>query len=375
MRSAPAPRRLLRFGVGESTIPRRELIERGFVRCRGRPLSGARQLDLFGGPPSPVRERPTSAARQPPIGGARVDPQLARLAERLPPQIRLGTSSWSFPGWAGIVWDRPTSAERLAREGLAAYARHPLLRTVGIDRTFYAPLAAEDFARYASVVPAGFRFLVKAAAECTTPVIRREDGRSGGMNPHYLDPHFATTEVVQPFVEGLGSMAGPLVFQFPPAAVDERPARFAERVGRFLAALPRGPLYAVELREQRLLGPDYFLALEDAQARHCVNVHPRMPPPDEQLALAEGTAHGPLVVRWMLGGRLGYEQARERYAPFDRLRDADQVTRRTLARLAVEHAAEGHEVFVVANNKAEGSAPLTLFALAEAVAAALVPRA
>ena len=295
------------------------------------------------------------------------------LAARLPHGVRLGTSSWSFPGWTGIVWDRPATAGQLARAGLPAYARHPLLRTVGIDRTYYAPLPSAELARYADGVPDDFRFLVKAAAECTSPELARPDGRSGGMNPRYLDPAYATAEVVQPFVCGLGAKAGPLVFQFAPqgAAITQKPARFAERLARFLGALPRGPLYAVELRDSRLLGPDYFLALEDAGARHCVNVHPRMPPPDEQLALAEGTAHGPLVVRWMLGGRLGYEQARERWAPFDRLVEPDRRTRGVLAALVVEHARLGHDVFVVANNKAEGSAPLSVFGLAEAISEGL----
>lgn len=70
--------------------------------------------------------------------------------------MRLGTSSWSFPGWAGIVYDHSVSTATLARRGLAAYARHPLLRTVGVDRTYYGPITAEDFAAYAAAVPDEF---------------------------------------------------------------------------------------------------------------------------------------------------------------------------------------------------------------------------
>ena len=71
--------------------------------------------------------------------------------------LYLGTSSWSFPGWAGIVYDSKVSQTTLARHGLAAYARHPLFRTVCIDRTYYSPITAEDFARYESAVPEDFR--------------------------------------------------------------------------------------------------------------------------------------------------------------------------------------------------------------------------
>jgi uncharacterized protein YecE (DUF72 family) len=34
------------------------------------------------------------------------------------------------------------TTRRLARTGLRAYAQHPLLRSVGIDRTYYAPIQA-----------------------------------------------------------------------------------------------------------------------------------------------------------------------------------------------------------------------------------------
>ena len=49
-----------------------------------------------------------------------------------------------------MVYDGVHSDVRLSRQGLPAYAAHPLLRTVGIDRTFYAPMAEADFRRYAN---------------------------------------------------------------------------------------------------------------------------------------------------------------------------------------------------------------------------------
>jgi hypothetical protein len=73
----------------------------------------------------------------------------------------------------------------------------------------------------------------------------------------------------------------------------------------------------------------------------------------------------------MLRRGLRYEAARARYAPFDRLRDRDPETRSQLARLAAGFAARGRPATIAVNNKAEGSAPRSVFALAEAVAAAL----
>ena len=87
---------------------------------------------------------------------------LEALAARLPSFVRLGTSSWTFPGWAGLVYQRRYRNQSVfARESLAEYATHPLFRTVGIDRSFYGPLREEELRRYASQLPPGFRWLAE----------------------------------------------------------------------------------------------------------------------------------------------------------------------------------------------------------------------
>jgi len=321
-----------------------------------------RQLSLFG-------QEPTSPSDRLPVGPAEVAEELEQIAGQLPASIHLGTSSWSFPGWKGLVYDRQASKATLARYGLAAYARHPLLRAVGIDRTFYAPIGAEQFAAYAEVVPDDFRFLVKASSLCTTPLLRNARGGPAGPNELFLHPDYAAEQVVAPFVEGLGSKAGPLLFQFPPLGNrwTRDPARFAVQLGEFLAALPSGPSYAVELRDRELFGPEYFAALDAVDVRHCLNVHPRAADAYEQRRMCENANEGAFIARWMLGSGLGYEQALDRYEPFSELVDEDTRSRELLARCCVEDAAKGFEVVVVANNKAEGSAPLSIFHLAREI--------
>src|SRR5688572_2460160 len=91
------------------------------------------QIDLFGGP-APKPPDP------PKLELAEISGDVRAISARLPARLHLGTSSWSFPGWKGIVWDRDASEQLLAKEGLGVYARHPLFRSVGIDRTYYAPV-------------------------------------------------------------------------------------------------------------------------------------------------------------------------------------------------------------------------------------------
>jgi uncharacterized protein YecE (DUF72 family) len=317
-----------------------------------------------------------------------IEPTAARL--ELPPSLqpyrsllRLGTSSWAFAGWQGLVYAATARAHpesHLSREGLRAYSAHSLFGAVGIDRGFYAPIDRADHERYAAQVPDGFRFLVKAPNQVTDALQRDASGRARGTHDSFLDAGFASERFVRPAVEGLGSRLGTLLFQFAPlpaALLADAPA-WIERLGRFLEALPRslpaGAGYAVELRDPALLTPRLVDCLRQVGVDYCLGLHDRMPPVARQLQ-ARARLHrghpGPLVTRWSLHAGLGYEAARRRYAPFGALVDPDPVTREPLARAAADTLRAGQPVTIIANNKAEGSAPLTLAALADAIAGAL----
>ncbi len=313
----------------------------------------------------------------PPERGGRggVDPapvgeELRAVARRFPPTVRLGTSSWSFPGWAGIVYDREASQTSLSKRGLAAYAKHPLLRAVGIDRTFYAPVAASVLAEYAAAVPEDFRFLVKAPQAVTDPVVRDARGRATGENnPLFLDAAWTADRSVAPFVEGLGGKGGVLLFQFVPLGhrASDDPMGFAGRVAAFLSRLPPGVPYAVEFRDRALARAEVARMVAEAGATWCLNVHPTMPPIPEQRAFASLPENLPIVVRWMLHSGLRYEAARDKYAPFDRLVDEDPESRSAIADVLADAARARRIAIAIANNKAEGSAPWSLFKLAGAV--------
>lgn len=328
--------------------------------------------DLFGTAaephpePAPLRTEPP-VRRSSGIGPAAVDDALQALAARTSPRLYLGTSSWYFPGWAGIVYDRAAPEAKVSREGLRAYAQHPLLHSVSIDRGFYQPLATGDYRRYAQQVPGHFRFTVKAWRGVTDPQIEAMP------NPLFLDGDYAREAILQPFLEGCGDKAGVWVMQFSPDLPRRArltPTAFAERLDVFLAALQSPVPVAVELRDAVLFTPEYLAVLKAHGAVHSVNVHPRVR--EYGLGVIEqvrciGYRPEPLVIRWMLHAGFAYEEARERYAPFDRLVDEDPVTRQAIARLSRRALDAGGSVYVICNNKAEGSAPLSLFKLAQAI--------
>src|SRR5690349_14480142 len=154
------------------------------------------QPGLFGQPGEPRRGKPPPGEVRP----AWDSPLLQ--APTLPTDIRLGTSSWFFPGWRGLVYEGLHPQVALSKKGLAAYAQMPLLRTVSLDRTFYAPITTVEYARYAAQVPDHFSFVVKAPALVCDAVMRDEEGRAKVPNAHFLDPAIAAREVVVPCGEG-----------------------------------------------------------------------------------------------------------------------------------------------------------------------------
>jgi uncharacterized protein YecE (DUF72 family) len=320
----------------------------------------------------PGFEAPVSAAAVLP---ASRDVRHEALAARIPSTIRMGTSSWSFPGWAGLVWAEQYSENRLAQHGLAAYANHPLLRAVGVDRTYYRPMDEVALRAFREAVSSDFRFVVKAHEWVTMaqlPRHARYGAHAGRPSPHFLDPEYTTREIVAPLVAALGETLGAVLFQFPPQdsrtwGGSETCGRdaIAERLGRFFDALPSDVPYSVEIRTAQWLTPEYVDALYQSGVSHCLSVHPRMPTLQAQAALAAKTFSRGIVCRWNLSGDQAYEAARTRYSPFNALVDEDPATRNWIARMALRGGELGYPVHVIVNNKAEGSAPLSIIEVAE----------
>jgi uncharacterized protein YecE (DUF72 family) len=160
----------------------------------------------------------------------------------------------------------------------------------------------------------------------------------------------------------------------PRGLVEEAPM-LIERLQAFFAALPqalggRRPLYALELRNSELLTPRLMKMLASVGVRYCVGLHDRMPEVERQeaaLKALDGDTPGDLVVRWNLHRGFLYQAAKQRYEPFDKLVDEDPETRQVLARMALQAFRAKRRVWITANNKAEGSAPLSLLKLAEVI--------
>lgn len=325
------------------------------------------QLGLFPGLPEEGEVR------------AQIDDEERELAAHVPRWLRLGTSSWSFPGWPAM-WDGKPSEHALAQNGLRAYARHPLFRTVGLDRSYYGPLRADDLVAYGAQIddatraapgaPA-FKMVAKVWDELTTAVFPKQPrygARAGERNPHFLDLDVLEHEVLAPYrTAGFGA-AGPFVIELTPmprGALDER--ALTAKVAHFLERVPRTWSWAFELRNEELCTARWYDVLRTHAAAPVFNFWTAMPSLREQLRRAGGAIHGrTMVARLMLPPFARYAEKKADFAPFERLVAPQPEMRDDLVHLLrAAAAAQVDDAFVIVNNKAEGCSPMTVRALAK----------
>ena len=321
------------------------------------------QLTLFDDEPTP---RPDDVHA---LALSRVHEEARALAASVPGGVYFGTSSWSFPGWRGIVYASARPQASLARDGLREYARHPLLTTVGVDRSYYAPIPVADLQEYAAQLPPGFRCCFTAPAAVTALAL----GAPGQQvsNPDFLSVDRLVADLLAPCAAVFRDHTGPILLEFPPFPRQQRlsPVDFHRRLERFLAALPREFEYAIELRDVRLLTPAYRDLLDRHGIAHTYNYWSAMPRPADQAAIVP-PEEGPFaVVRLLLRPGTWYEDQRERFKPFDRIVEPDEAMRADVVTVTRRALRRGRRVFILVNNKAEGSSPLTIMALARRLAA------
>ncbi len=300
---------------------------------------------------------------------AAVYAEAAALAARIDPRVRLGTSSWAYPGWQGAVYADARSEASLAREGLREYARHPLLRTVGIDRSFYAPVPEADLDRYASQLPEGFRCCVKAPASVSAPS-RFPVAAGGGRNADFLSPERFMADLGARLLARFAGHTAAVIFEVSRASPEHTPRSedFAPRLDALLSALPPGLTYAVELREASLFTPRYAKVLRARGAAHVYNWWTAMPGLAAQARAVPPEEMPAAILRLVIPPGSRYEARKQAFAPFDRLREEHPAMRAEAVDIVRRATAAGRDAWVIVNNKAEGSSPATVAALARMLA-------
>jgi uncharacterized protein YecE (DUF72 family) len=238
---------------------------------------------------------------------------------------------------------------------------------VGVDHSFYRPPTAAQWAALAAQVPEDFRICSKVWEELTIPAyadLPRYGAKAGRPNQRFLDAALFTEMVLDPLRQGLGGRAGPLIFEFQRTGLE--PGTFVPALDRFLAALPDGQPYAVEIRHPPILGPRYADLLRAHRVAHVYNHWTAMPALAAQHAALGRRFLAPFaVVRLLTPLGVAHADAVRRYAPYNRLVEPQPRMRTDVLALIRQAAEDGTALYVLANNRAEGNAPMTIQAIAD----------
>ncbi|MBX7139033.1 MAG: DUF72 domain-containing protein [Oligoflexia bacterium] len=302
-----------------------------------------------------------------------------RRLEELAVKIKLGTSTWTYPGWKGIIYfDQYKNEKDFKARSLGEYATYPLFRTVGIDSSFYTPSSSKLLQSYAALVPDNFRWISKVWERLTVPrypLHPRYGKYAGELNPEFLNPAVFIEKVLKPYqLEELSRHAGPFVFQFPTINRELlQNLKFLSKLDSFLAALPKHYRYATEIRNPELLSPDYFAILNQHGATHCFNHWNYMPPLKTQMhkaAEAGGLKADFYVARILTPLGVSYENAVKLFTPYDTIKRPNPEMRKDVARLISRALERDVEAYIIINNRAEGHAPGTIRAILDELATA-----
>lgn len=293
-------------------------------------------------------------------------------------KIYLGTSSWKYPGWKNLVYRRHYMSEKEFEEKcLEEYAA--TYTAVGIDHTYYAWPLEKTLKRYAEQTPPEFRFGLKATERVTVfqfPKLKRYGKDAGKINADFLNPEL----FLENFIDRLSPIQGKIgviFFEFShfyPGMIASG-SEFVERLSEFFRILRKESClsFAVELRNQTWLKPEYFRMLQQHEIAHVFNSWTKMPSISAQIAIAKNFPLPFYPARLLLEPGMKYEQAVEAFSPYDKIQNLLPEVRQGAVELILHSLELGVPALVFVNNRCEGCAPKTIEGILEILSAKIGP--
>jgi uncharacterized protein YecE (DUF72 family) len=288
--------------------------------------------------------------------------------------IFIGGSSWKYEGWLGQIYSRSRyqtrgrfSKKLFEETCLSEYAS--VFPAACGDFSFYQFPAETFWTKLFRQTPETFRWGFKVPEQITVPmwpVHPRYGALAGLENPAFLDCSLfdeAFLQALHPYRHQVGV----LIFEF--GAFRQRSFEsapgFVKALDRFLAQLPSGWKFAVEIRSPEFLSPDYFACLRTHGVAHVYNAWSRMPEITEQIAAPESQTAEFIVARALLRRGRPYEEAVREFAPYDRVREVNEPVRRGLRELIHIARVNGRPAFIFVNNRLEGNSPGTIVSITD----------
>ncbi len=292
--------------------------------------------------------------------------------------VFIGTSSWKYQGWLNQLYTPvryeyrgKVAATRFERSCLAEYAE--VFKTVCVDAAYYTFPSEKYLDGLVAQVPSDFRFGFKVTDEITVrkfPNLPRFGIRAGKPNENFLNTDLFSRAFLRP-CEHIRANIGVVIFEFSRFFKSdyEHGRDFVADLDKFFSNLPKGWPYAVEMRNNHWLAPDYFSCLSRHRITHVFNSWDAIRSVGEQMTLPGSRTNPELVAaRFLLKPGRSYEEAVKTFQPYDKTKEVNDEARQAGADLIKEGKAAGikKKTLIFVNNRLEGNALETISAMIEA---------
>jgi hypothetical protein len=193
--------------------------------------------------------------------------------------------------------------------------------------------------------------------------------RAGKDNEGFLNAALFTDRFAWP-LEPYADRVATLMFEFGTFANSTFPSLddFLTRLDPFLAALPSGFRYGIEIRNPEYLEPDYFTLLASHGVAHVSNAWTPMPDLGTQFNIDGIFTADFTVVRALLSEGRGYEQAVDAFEPYNVIQQTNEPARDAMRRIAERAIQTRKSAAKFANNRLERNAPRTVEAVVQRIA-------
>jgi uncharacterized protein YecE (DUF72 family) len=286
----------------------------------------------------------------------------------------IGTSSWKYPGWCGMLYESARydyrgkfAMTRFERNCLEEYAK--VFKTVSVDAAFYKFPDRSFLETIMGQVPDDFQFSFKVTDTITIkkfPNLPKFGVRAGEVNRDFLNADLFT-EAFLKTCEPYRNKVGLLMFEFGRFyKTDFSVAEFSQALDAFFDRLPKDWPYGIEIRNRDYLTAEYFAVLAKHGVTHVYNSWTDMPSVSEQMAVPGSVTNPNLVAaRFLMTPGRKFDESLKLFQPYDRLKEPDDDARMAGAALIVggERYEPRRKTFVYINNRLEGNALETIAAM------------
>ncbi len=289
--------------------------------------------------------------------------------------VYIGTSSWKYPGWCGMLYESARydyrgkfAMSRFERNCLEEYAQ--VFKTVSVDAAFYKFPEQKFLDTIMGQAPDDFQFSFKVTDTITIkkfPNMPKFGMRAGEVNQDFLNADLfveAFLKTCEPYRRKVGL----LMFEFGRFFKTDFPSvtEFLEALNAFFSKLPKDWAYGIEIRNRDYLTPEYFGILARHGVTHVYNSWTDMPSVKEQMAMAGSITNPSLVsARFLMTPGRKYDESLKLFQPYERVKEPDEEVCQAGAMLIAggERYEPRRKTFVYINNRLEGNALETIAAM------------